>query len=231
MAVDDDRRTFCCQNDCCPDYGKRGHGNLTVCGHYGPHRRLLYCRTCKARDPADDERGNHGALDAEHRLVLSVVPGRQQPRRRGKRGRTPKPVTVPPEGLTYATVHKTQAKGRGVKVAARVVYGSRAAVAAVLGRSQVSDRVNTVFVERYRHRPQPRRLEGAQDLLLLEGLGGAGGRDVLYDLQLPLLRGGADAAPGEPAEGLPAADAGDGRRTGRPHLVGDGGAILSGRAT
>ena len=140
-------------------------------------------------------------------------------------------MTVPPEGLTYATVHKTQAKGRGVKVAARVVYGSRAAVAAVLGRSQVSDRVNTVFVERYRHRPQPRRLEGAQDLLLLEGLGGAGGRDVLYDLQLPLLRGGADAAPGEPAEGLPAADAGDGRRTGRPHLVGDGGAILSGRAT
>jgi len=41
---------FCCQNEECPDYGKRGHGNLTVCMRYGPHqRRLLYCRTCKDR--------------------------------------------------------------------------------------------------------------------------------------------------------------------------------------
>jgi transposase-like protein len=46
----DDLRPFCCQNERCADYGKRGHGNLTVCGRYGPHRRrLLYCRTCKAR--------------------------------------------------------------------------------------------------------------------------------------------------------------------------------------
>lgn len=41
---------FCCQNVACPDFGKRGHGNLTVCGHYGPRRRrLLYCRSCHAR--------------------------------------------------------------------------------------------------------------------------------------------------------------------------------------
>jgi transposase-like protein len=41
---------FCCQNGTCPDYGKRGHGNLTVSGHYGAQqRRLLRCRTCKAR--------------------------------------------------------------------------------------------------------------------------------------------------------------------------------------
>ena len=42
---------FCCLRPDCPDYGKRGHGNLTVCGHYGKiHRyRLLYRRTCKAR--------------------------------------------------------------------------------------------------------------------------------------------------------------------------------------
>ena len=46
----DDLKTFCCQNSDCPDYGQRGHGNLTVCGRYGRHqRRLLYCRTCKAR--------------------------------------------------------------------------------------------------------------------------------------------------------------------------------------
>jgi transposase-like protein len=46
----DDLTRFCCQNPDCPDYGKRDHGNLTVTGHYGPHRRrLLRCRTCKVR--------------------------------------------------------------------------------------------------------------------------------------------------------------------------------------
>jgi LacI family transcriptional regulator len=42
---------FCCQNKKCPDYGKRGANNLTVCGRYGKnnHIRLLYCRTCKTR--------------------------------------------------------------------------------------------------------------------------------------------------------------------------------------
>jgi transposase-like protein len=45
-----DFSVFCCQNPDCPDFGKRGQGNLTVCGHYGPRqRRLLYCRSCKAR--------------------------------------------------------------------------------------------------------------------------------------------------------------------------------------
>ena len=42
---------FCCQNEGCRDYGKRGLENLTVCAYYGkePKRRLLYCQTCKAR--------------------------------------------------------------------------------------------------------------------------------------------------------------------------------------
>ncbi len=41
---------FCRQNPDCPDYGRRGHGNLTGCARYGKHpRRLLYCKTCKAR--------------------------------------------------------------------------------------------------------------------------------------------------------------------------------------
>jgi transposase-like protein len=41
---------FCCQNQTCPDYGKRGHGNLTVTARYGTdQRRLLRCKTCKAR--------------------------------------------------------------------------------------------------------------------------------------------------------------------------------------
>ena len=48
--MDDDLSRFCCQQPPCPDYGQRGRGNLTVCARYGKHqRRLLYCRTCKAR--------------------------------------------------------------------------------------------------------------------------------------------------------------------------------------
>ena len=47
----EDLSRFCCLHPDCPDYGKRGHGNLTVCDHYGKaqQHRLLYCRTCKAR--------------------------------------------------------------------------------------------------------------------------------------------------------------------------------------
>src|SRR5262245_8927007 len=46
----DDLTAFCCQNPDCPDYGRRGHGNLTVPMRYGPQqRRLLRCKTCKAR--------------------------------------------------------------------------------------------------------------------------------------------------------------------------------------
>jgi hypothetical protein len=158
---------------------------------------------CDPADPADDGCGDcwdHVALDAESRLVLSVVPGRQsaehtlllvedvarrtggepldlftsdenpayawallevygqqvQPRRQGRVGRHPKPVKVPPKGLTYATVHKTRNKNRVVKVEARVVYGTQKAVRVALERSAASATVNTVFVERHhatdRHR-------------------------------------------------------------------------------
>ncbi len=42
---------LCCQNSECPRYGKRGAGNLTVCGRIGTNKsiRQLYCRVCKAR--------------------------------------------------------------------------------------------------------------------------------------------------------------------------------------
>jgi len=128
----------------------------------------------------------------EHRLVLSVVPGRQspehtlelvrdvarrtggqplnlftsdenpayavallevygvpeQPRRKGRRGRKPLPVKVPPADLVYATVHKTRKHNRVVKVKARRVYGTPAALAEALANSAVSERVTTVYVER-----------------------------------------------------------------------------------
>ena len=47
----DDLSHFCCQNNECSDYGKRGKGNLTVCMTFGKNDdiRLLYCRTCRSR--------------------------------------------------------------------------------------------------------------------------------------------------------------------------------------
>jgi hypothetical protein len=46
----DDLSASCCQNPQCPDYGQRGQGNLTAPMRYGPpRRRLLRCKTCKAR--------------------------------------------------------------------------------------------------------------------------------------------------------------------------------------
>jgi len=47
----DDLSRFCCLNSACPEYGKRDAGNLTVPHRYGPDKtkRMLRCRTCKAR--------------------------------------------------------------------------------------------------------------------------------------------------------------------------------------
>jgi transposase-like protein len=47
----EDLSRFCCQNPRCPLHGRRGVGNLSVCGTYGKREtfRLLYCRSCKAR--------------------------------------------------------------------------------------------------------------------------------------------------------------------------------------
>ncbi len=49
--MQDDLSHFCCLNQGCPDHGRRGIGNLTVCARYGKDksRRMLYCRSCKAR--------------------------------------------------------------------------------------------------------------------------------------------------------------------------------------
>ena len=70
------------------------------------------------------------------------------PPRTGKPGRPRSPYTVAPEGLTYAVVEKTRAKGRVVAIATRVVFGTIAAVVAALGMSRVSRAINTSFVER-----------------------------------------------------------------------------------
>ena len=71
------------------------------------------------------------------------------PPRTGKPGRPRSPYKVAPEGLNYATVHKTRKKGRVVEVTTRVIFGTAATVAAALEASAASRTVNTAFVERH----------------------------------------------------------------------------------
>ena len=49
--MQEDLSRFCCLNEDCPDFGKRGIDNLTDCARYGKgnSRRMLSCRSCKAR--------------------------------------------------------------------------------------------------------------------------------------------------------------------------------------
>lgn len=152
-------------------------------------------KNCNRIDPADDQKGDtwdHVAIDAESRLVISVIPGERTaenvvavvedfkqrtggrlmnlittdgypayegaileaygetvtPPRTGKRGRPRAPYKVAPQGLTYALVEKTREKGRVVKIATRVVFGTIAGVASALATSSASSAVNTSFVER-----------------------------------------------------------------------------------
>jgi hypothetical protein len=55
---------------------------------------------------------------------------------------------VPPAGMNYATVEKRREKGRVVEIVTRVVFGTMAAIQAVLAESKASRRINTSFVER-----------------------------------------------------------------------------------
>jgi hypothetical protein len=70
------------------------------------------------------------------------------PPRTGKRGRPRASYRVAPAGLTYAMVEKTREKGRVVKIATRLVFGTMAAVVSALRRSRVSRAIHTAFVER-----------------------------------------------------------------------------------
>ena len=58
------------------------------------------------------------------------------------------PDKVPPAGMNYATVEKRREKGRVVEIVTRVVFGTLAAIQAVLARSEVSREINTSFLER-----------------------------------------------------------------------------------
>jgi len=79
-------------------------------------------------------------------VLLSVFGEERVPPRTGRPGRRAGPRVLPPEGMCYATVHKTRQRGRVTAVEARVVFGE-------LGPRQ---RVSTSYLERYngtdRHR-------------------------------------------------------------------------------
>src|SRR5512143_1336265 len=84
------------------------------------------------------------------RSTASNSRGRSDP------GRPPKPVTVLPPQLCYATVRKRREKGRVVEVVRTLVFGTLALLHSLLRRSTVSTTINTSFVERHngtdRHR-------------------------------------------------------------------------------
>ena len=79
-------------------------------------------------------------------VLLSVFGHEQVPPRTGRPGRPAGPRVVPPEGMCYATVHKTRRRGRVTAVEARVIFGE-------LGEGE---RVSTSYLERHhatdRHR-------------------------------------------------------------------------------
>ena len=116
------------------------------------------------------------------------------PPRTGKPGRPRKPYKVAPAGLNYATVHKTRKKGRVVDVVDAGDLRDRRDGGGGVGQFGGEPHgQHGVRGASQRDGPQPERAEGAEDVLLLEGLVDSSGGDVLHDVQLQLLLAGEDA--------------------------------------
>lgn len=91
----------------------------------------------------------------------------------GKPGRPRKPYKRWPAGSVYATVNKTYAKGTVTAVERKLVYGTPQDLAAALGSSRSSAKINTSFVERqngtdrtYNARKARKTYEFSKDLLV-----------------------------------------------------------------
>lgn len=84
---------------------------------------------------------------AYEEALLKVYGQVYQPARRGNRGRYPAPQLRPLPGLLYAQVVKHRSRGRIVEVTRKVIFGSEQEVDAQLAKSQVSQMINTSFVE------------------------------------------------------------------------------------
>jgi hypothetical protein len=149
-------------------------------------RKQKHCDPADGADWFEGDQWDHGALDADSRLVLSVVVGKRiaenveillddvkarlggrppervssdeypayaealvevfgdavVPERTGRPGRPAGPRVEPPAGMSYATVHKTRANGRVVRVETRQVFGESdgAASTSYLERQNATDR-------------------------------------------------------------------------------------------
>ncbi len=66
----------------------------------------------------------------------------------GKRGPKPKPKLLPPSNLLYAQVVKRRERGRVVEITTKVIFGSQEEFQKRLENSNVSETINTSFVER-----------------------------------------------------------------------------------
>jgi IS1 family transposase len=88
------------------------------------------------------------AYPAYESAILHAYGEEVTPPRTGKPGRPKAAYEVPPAALTYATVEKVRRKRRVVEILTRVVFGTRAAVAAALAGSRVSRSINTSLIER-----------------------------------------------------------------------------------
>src|SRR6516165_10879930 len=101
----EDLSRFCCLNEGCPDHGRRGAGNLTVCARYGQEkqRRMLYCRSCKARFSERKGTPLFGSQLTEDQALSIFEPSPQPPRKRTvKKKNAPEstplsPCSVPPQ--------------------------------------------------------------------------------------------------------------------------------------
>lgn len=177
----EDLSTFCCQNPECPDYGKRGQGELSVTMRYGPQkkRRVLYCKTCKARF---SERKGTPMFDTRlpEEKVVAILAHLSEGC--GVR-KTSRLVGVSKDTVTACGKDRLPGDLRhGVRR-----DGGLGRVASEQGHQ------HGLCGTPQRDRPQPQREEGPQDLLFLEGLGRASSRDLLHYVQLQFLLGCANA--------------------------------------
>ena len=156
---------------------------------------------CDPVNPDDLKQGDnwdHVALDPEHRLVVSVVPGK----------RTAENVE------TLVQDFKERTEGRPMNLITSDEYKPyRQAILKAYGEKVVPKRTGKPGRPKASHykpspdlryatvhrgtaerdRPQPQWAEGSQDLLLLEGLGHPQRRHLLHVIHLQLLLACADA--------------------------------------
>jgi len=129
---------------------------------YDPEYRLVVCVEPGARAGesveavvADSKHRTGGRpmgliTSDEHRpykeAILLAYGIEATPKRRGRPANAPREVA--PASLCHAAVHKVRRLGRVVEVIIRLIYVTAALLAAALGASTASERVNVSFLER-----------------------------------------------------------------------------------